>query len=368
MLTDMITYFADSERRVGMIRPDGSNECYPDFGLPEQSALRLGRVYPGGKQVEVLNLKDSKYWRYDFITKTTEEISIATHDILPGGTRYLHNENIDWVFTIYISDEDGGNREDIYTSPGYGYSLSLSPDGKRLTFHMTGTPGRNAYEIYVQDLESRELQLIVSDPDYINFGPDWSKDGEWLLYQRCAHLEDPAHDRSDICISRSDGSEHRLLTTGQSCWFSAPTGTPERHRGGSNWPLWSPDCSKIVCVMLLPGSRGAWKWAADRPDTDHFNRDYCPDQACGGTRICVIDVKTGEITPVTHDATPTWNTRAAWSPDGKMISFVRADVGCLPELWVVDADGSNKRFLTHGYRGTGVDYPVWKQFAAEALA
>lgn len=366
VLTDMIVYFTVKAQRVGAIRPDGSNERYPEFGLGGQP-LRMGKVSPDGKQAELLNLRDSKYWRYDFITRTAQPINLPTFEALPGGTRYLHTDNVSDTFTVFTSDAEGGSRTNIYSSRGFGYGLSLSPDGNRMAYQITGKPGVNSYTIYVLDLKSGTNQLIISDPKYIHFGPEWSRDGKWLLYQRCAHREDPGHDRSDVCLSRADGSEQRVLTTGQSHWFAAAYGTPEQHSSGSNRPVWSPDCRKIACALLLPGSRTAWPWAADRPDTDHFNRDYHPEQASGGTRLCLIHARTGKITPITRDETPTWNFRPAWSPDGKRLAFVRADVGCVGELWIVDADGSNKRFLTHGYRGTGVDYPAWQRFAVPSL-
>jgi Tol biopolymer transport system component len=365
-MTDMIVFFTANAQRVGAIRPDGSNERYPEFGLAGQP-LRMGKVSADGKQAELLNLRDSKTWRYDFIDKSLQEIKLPTFEALPGGKLYLHTENVADVYTVFTTDAAGANRENVYSSPGFGYGLGLSPDGGKLAYHITGTPGKNPYEIYVLDLKSGKNQLIISDPKYIHFGPEWSKDGKWLLYQRCAYQQDPGHDRSDVCISRADGSEQRVLTTGQSHWFAAAYGTPQQHSSGSNRPVWSPDCSKIACALLLPDSRTAWPWAKDRPDTDHFNRDYHPEQANGGTRICVIDVGTGKITTILQDPTPTWNLRLAWSPDGKQIAFVRADVGCLGELWIIDADGGNKRFLTHGYRGTGVDFPTWEKFAVPSL-
>jgi TolB protein len=188
-----------------------------------------------------------------------------------------------------------------------------------------------------------------------------------LLYQRCAYRQYPGHDRSDLCLSRADGSEHRLLTTGQSHWFAAAYGTPERHGSGSNCPVWSPDGRRIACALLLPGSRTAWPWQADRPDTDHFNRDYHPELARGGTQVCLIDPPAGRITPITHDEPPTWNFRLAWAPDGSRLATVRADVGCTSELWVMDADGGNRRFLTRGVNGTGVDHPRWVRLAVPSI-
>jgi TolB protein len=288
-------------------------------------------------------------------------------DALPGGARFLHSANSANTFSLYTTDASGANREDVHSATGYAYGVSLSPDRSRVAYHITNTPGRPGYEIYVVDLRTKNAKLIASDYKYIHFAPLWSPDGKWLLYQRCAHLEDPGHDRSDLCIARADGSEQRVLTTGQSHWFAAAIGTPQRHSSGSNVPAWSPDGRRIACTLLLPGSRTAWPYQSNRPDTDHFNRDYHPEEARGGTRICLIDPKTGKITPITHDEPPTWNFRLSWSPDGTRLAFMRAAVGSVPELCVMDVRGGKPRFLTRGLNGTGADHVRWVRLAVPSL-
>ena len=364
-LTDWL-FFA-SEQRLGAIRPDGTGECYPDFSLPSQRQWRMGYVSPDGREAELYGLDSGKNWNYDFVNRTIREIAQRRGEPLPGGKRYLHDSNADNVFSLYTTDFDGGNREDIHSVTGFAYCVVLSPDGRKVAYHITNNPARPGYEICVVEIASKEHVLIASDYKYLHFGPSWSPDGQWLLYQRCEYQQDPGHDHSDLCLSRADGSEHRLRTTGQRHWFAAAVGTPERHSSGSNMPIWSPDGRWVTCTLLLPGSRTAWPWAADRPDTDHFNRDYHPELAGGGTQICLIDARTGEITPITHDAPPTWNFRLAWSPDGSRLAFMRADVGCLPELWVMDADGSNRRSLTRGLNGTGADHPRWVRLGVGAI-
>ncbi len=366
-LTDMLVYFAQDATRVGVILPDGTGESYPEFGLPKQSALRMGYVSPDGRTVELMNLSEGKYWLYDVINKTMTESKQRMGEELPDGKRFLYTQNVDNLFTMYTGDADGANRETIYSSAGYAYGVSLSPDRHKVAFHITGTPGRPGYEIYVVDIESKKCQLIVSDIKYIHFAPLWSPDGKWLLYQRCAYATDPGHDRSDLCISKADGSEQRVLTTGQTHWFAAAIGTPERHSSGSNVPTWSPDGRKIACTLLLPDSQTAWPYQANRPDTDHFNRDYHPELARGGTQICLIDVKSGKIKTITKDDPPTWNFRLVWSPDGKKLAYMRADVGRLPELWVINADGKNKKFLTQGLNATGADHVRWVSLAVPTL-
>jgi len=364
-LTDWI-FFA-SEHRLGAIRPDGTGECYPDFSLPSQKNWRMGYVSTDGREAELYGLDSGKSWNYNFVTRTIREIDQLRDTPLPGGKRFLHNSNEDNLFTLYTTDLDGGNREELYSATGFAYCVVLSPDGGKVAYHITSNPARPGYEICVVDIASKEHLLIASDHQYLHFGPQWSPDGQWLLYQRCEHKQDPGHDRSDIYLSRADGSEHRLLTTGQRHWFAAAIGTPERHSSGSNMPIWSPDGRSVTGALFLPDSRTAWPWATDRPDTDHFNRDYHPELAQGGTQICLIDAQSGDVTSLTQDTPPAWNFRPTWSPDSSRLAFMRAEVGRLPELWVMDADGSNPRFLTRGLNDTGADHARWVQLAPGAM-
>ncbi|HJN18465.1 MAG TPA: serine/threonine protein kinase [Armatimonadota bacterium] len=364
-LTDWVFFASDG--RLGAIRPDGTGECYPDFALPTQRDWRMGYVSPDGREAELYSLESGKCWRYDFVAGTIAEIERRRGTPLRGGERYLHESNEENLFSLFTTDLQGENRREVYSATGFAYGIDLSPDGRKVAFHITNHPARPGYEIYVVDIASGESTFIASDWDYLHFAPRWSQDGQWLLYQRCEHKQDPGHDRSDICLSRADGSEHRLLTTGQRHWFAAAIGTPERHSSGSNVPVWSPDGRSATGALLLPGSRTAWPYATDRPDLDHFNRDYHPELARGGTEICQIDVETGEVTVLAGEHPPTWCFRPAWSPDGSKLAYMRADVGGLPELWVMGADGGDRRRLTGGLNGTGADHARWVRLAAETI-
>lgn len=377
--------FFVSAGRIGAIHPDGGGESYPQFPVPNQSSWYLEHVLPDGKQAVLLSHEPPKnpnaaydapdglafapthLWLYNFADRTVREIKVPSLmrliGTIPGQDRFLIHGNVNHVTRLFTCDFDGGNTDEIYSGAGFAYGTSISTNGKKAAFHITGTPGRPGYEIYVIDLATKERTLIASDPELLQFGPFWSPDGNWLVYQRCLYKQDPGHERSDVVVSRPDGSEHRVLTTGQSHWFATSYGTPKRRGSGSNMPIWSPD-GRVTCAMLLPESRTAWQWGTGRPDTDHFNRNYHPEQARGGTQICLIDIDKGKITAITHDDPPTWNFRLCWSPDGSRLAFVRADVGKMSELWVMDADGGNRRMLTRGINGEGVDHPRWARVAA----
>ena len=385
-LTDVIFYL--SKGRVGAIRPDEGDECYPEFVAPNQASWQLIYLFPDGRQAVLFSQEPPRnpnaafgdpdgpafakthMWRYDFVSRAMREIALPSYagtiGLLAGGDRFLVLENNQNVARLYATDLDGGKGEEYYSSPGYAYGTSLSPDRHQVAFHITGGPAP-VYAICVVTLADKTCTVIANDPAWLYFGPTWSPDGQWLLYQRCAHRGDPGHDRSDLCISRADGSEHRMLTSGQSHWFAAAMGIPELKGSGSNGPAWSSK-GQIVCTLLLPDSQTAWPYRVGQPDLDHFNRDYHPELARGGTRVCLIDPMGGQITAITHDDPPTWYVRPAWSPDGTRLAVGRADVGALTELWVMDADGAHSHPLTRGIDGTGADHYRWLRLTTQAAS
>jgi TolB protein len=141
-------------------------------------------------------------------------------------------------------------------------------------------------------------------------------------------------------------------------WFAATYGDPKTRGGGSNSPAWTGN-GKILFPRRHPGSKVAWEFQPQRPDTDHFNRDYKPELARGGTEICVLDPDDGSTKPLTRNEPGTWDFRAVESPDGKWIAFCRAAVGEAPALWVMRADGSDAKELTRGWKNLGADHPRW---------
>ena len=161
-----------------------------------------------------------------------------------------------------------------------------------------------------------------------------------------------------MCIGRADGSEHRVLSAGQEQWFAATYGPPGFRGGGSNLPAWNSQ-GQVIFPRRLPDSRVAWEFQTGRPDTDHFNRDFKPDHARGGTEIVQLDPTTGHSIPLTRSNPPVWDFRATPSPNGRWIAFCRAATGQVPSLWVMNADGSSPRQVATGRNGFGADHPRW---------
>lgn len=363
-----------SRGRIGCVGADGGPVRYLELEMPGQVSWQPGPLFADGERLILMSVEGEKTWEHnvrshlwvyhlssgalsEIATKNPPAVFMPACALLPGEERLVVNPIIDGEQRVMTMNLDGSDQMAVTREgEGFCYCVNLSPDASRLAFHATGSAG---YRIFTTALDGSGRALVAGHPDHLYFGPVWSHDGEWLLYEDCLHKDDPGHSWADLCIGRPDGTEHRVITHGQRHWFATAYGAPETRGGGSNIARWSPRNRICTYTRALPNAQTAWHYATDRPDTDHFNRDYRPEEARGGTEICLLDPFTGEATPITRSEPPVWDFRTVWSPDGARIAFCRAAVGCAAELWVMEADGANPRFLTRGYDDGGADHPVW---------
>jgi TolB protein len=358
---------------------DGTDLRYFDFQKPNQVTwqpgpfLSDGRVIflsmearrdgPGRPFEEYYTQTPTHLWIYDLKKDALTEIATQerlavfyTPALLVSDERILVQVVRNKVGQIFSMNLDGSDpREFTKAGEGLPYGLSLSPDGQRVAYHLASPRG---YEIWTCAVDGSHRVRVAGHPDHLYFGTSWSPDGQWILYQDCHFKKDPGHDWSDICVGRPDGSDHRVLTTGQLQWFGATYGNRENRGGGSNMPMWTKD-GAILFSRRLPDSKVPWEFQAQRVDTDHFNRDYKPELAKGGAEICRLDPRDGAVTPLTNSGPGVWDFRASQSPADGQIVFCRAMTGATPAIWVIDADGRNARRLTVGLDEKGADHPRW---------
>lgn len=355
---------------------DGEKVRYLDFQSPTQQAtwqpagnLKDGRLLllsmeprrdgPGRPFEEYYTQTPTHIWAYDLEGGSLQELCtkdrlapFVTPAMILGDDRLLVQvvrRNVGQIFSVKLDGSDA--REFTKAGEGLPYGLSLHPDGRRVAFHLASPAG---YQVWTSDLEGGGRRQLAAKEGHLYFGTSWSPDGRHLLYVDCTLGNDPGHDWADVCI----GPGHRVLTGGGSMWFAATYGGPQTRGGGSNTPAWTRD-GRILFPRRLPDSKVAWEYQAQRPDVDHFNRDYKPDLARGGTEIVRLDPKDGAIAVLTNNEPPAWDFRASESPDGKSIVFCRARVGEAPAIWLMDADGTNPRLITRGVDDLGADHPRW---------
>lgn len=121
------------------------------------------------------------------------------------------------VDSIWIMNLDGSNArrltKPVYTTnnrptgkhPPGDYDPKLSPDGSKVAFMRLF--GDESWRIYVLDVASgRETDL--SGPDQIDTLPDWSSDGEFLLFW---HADRKKPREMGIYTMRPDGTDRRMI-------------------------------------------------------------------------------------------------------------------------------------------------------------
>ncbi len=298
-----------------------------EFDVPGQVRWSLGPSFEAGQRLILTSYEDVTVanvvsgnvtvhnWIYDLATGELEEILAQERlapfqycsAILPSG-RIAVNAMPDGEERIFTADLDGRNAQALTAAgEGFCYGVRLSPDGERLAFHVTGgkfekdaCQGRfrpGPYCINTLRTDGTQRVLVAGQPEHLYFGPDWSPDGEWLVFLDCHCDQDPAHFWADLCIGRADGSGQRVVTAGQSHWFGTAFGTRERRGGGSNLARWTPDGKYVTYTRVAPGSHPDCEYHPELPD--HCENVYRPELARGGSQICLLDPFSGEVIEVT---------------------------------------------------------------------
>ncbi len=204
---------------------------------------------------------------------------------------------------LFVMNTDGTEQ----TFLTRGSSATWSPDSKYIAFHAsasgTGLPIRpdpgaptTDSDIFVANVDDllqgvASPQNITNNPATVDDDPDWSPDGQRIVFTRHA-VGFPT--LAEIWVMKANGRDQTQLTFG------------EEPRA----PAWSPDGTRIAYMCRRGGS------------------DY---------EICVLNLADGTDTQLTSntvlDGTPTW------SPNGEQIVFAE-NVAGLQQLFVKNADGT----------------------------
>jgi dipeptidyl aminopeptidase/acylaminoacyl peptidase len=232
-----------------------------------------------------------------------------------------------------VSDTDGSPRENLLAC-AVG-SLDQGSDSE-------------SSSLWVVPLDGDAPWPMTQGPSQDNT-PRWSPDGERLAFvsNRSGNFQ--------IHVIPRHGGESIQLSHGD---FSVVSYE------------WRPDgtgLAAVCAVMVDPNLRGG-RMAPDAPPVQPDAPEVVwklPYKIDGvgyvlnrEMRLFLIDSSTGDATPLTDG--PFDVKAASWSPDGSQLVYVRTredDDSHLSDLWVMNADGSNARQMTH--EQSQVVYPVW---------
>ena len=275
-------------------------------------------------------------------------------DVSPDGSlitystyRYLHREprKLRDSFAIVTSDIQGGTQRSITENTGFDYAPEWSPDSSRIAFvrydsYDCGLFNRKG--IYTMNADGSDVRRIVSFrtrnwdkgrdiDDYLGgYGSSssylaWSPDSQFLAYviREDEHIRDQTRyrgtrNRSLLYTVRTDGSDQRAHLV-------------QNGRASIGSPVWSSDGRYIRFMKSTDGGWSLYSIARD-----------------GGILHEMVD--TGTSTERLPDAY--YSGDLSWSPNDSQILFHLAHEGrATPTLYLVNADGSDLRFLGNGFHG-----------------
>ncbi|MBE0452024.1 MAG: PD40 domain-containing protein [Clostridia bacterium] len=191
------------------------------------------------------------------------------------------------------------------TAWGNCFFPDWSPNGKRIAFDVSGGDSGG---IWLMDTNGTNFKRIMQ---YVR-QPDWSPSGDRLAY--LGWVGSSGLGQFTIFIMDSTGDNSMRLTNNE---------------GDDNRPAWSPDDSKIVYVS--ESEHNYWNIFLINTDGTNNTQLTFEPESDNGYQSC----------------------EPAWSPDGSQIVYVRTEwfedeaiIELVSHLWIMDADGGNRRQLT----------------------
>jgi dipeptidyl aminopeptidase/acylaminoacyl peptidase len=272
---------------------------------------------------------------------------VASPQVSPDGRQIVYTRrwadkvNDKYEDEVWIMDADGG-RGRFFAK---GSQAVWSPDSRRVAYVAQGQPA--GAQVFVKWTDAPgETQLTRLDRSPSNLA--WSPDGKHIAFNM---LVPGSPSLSVKMPARPSGAK----------WVDAPR-VVERMNYRSDGSGWRPDGFTHVFVVSSEGGsprqltdgdyqHGAPEWAADsqsiffsamrKPDAEYLRDD---------SEIYAVALQGGAIRQLTDRRGPDNNPRV--SPDGRLVAYTGNDQNDntynVSRLYVMDADGSNKRALTEG--------------------
>lgn len=250
-------------------------------------------------------------------------VMIVAGSFTPVGEQILYSSAPGWqsgYWAVHLIDVDRGIAQRLApseTTSNPGLPARWSGDGRYVAY-MEDTLRLNTFVI---DASGRSRQRLSGDrqPLRASYEAVWSPDGSVLAFVGWLNGEE------GIYMADADGSNVRPLTRKRE--YVLPGGdssfmlTAQRRRIGFRNLSWSPDGSTLAFE--------SWGSAND---------------------IWVIEVEGSPVRRLTNHRS--WDMKPTWSPDGTQIAFMSGYESAAYlatnqlDLWVMDANGDNRRRLT----------------------
>ena len=237
---------------------------------------------------------------------------------MPDGKSLGFTPLINGISKPFVMDLDGRNKRDLSgKDAGFSYGYSSSPDGKLISYH-------ESYQIYIANADGSGKRHIETGHPF-NFGPQWSADGEWLLFVS------GVHGHSNPYIVRRDGSGLKKLAdiNGYQGWI-AFLDVPDFHDGSSDIAVWSKDGKSVFYTVKVGSNVELFQSSLD-----------------------------GQTKQLTKTADGTLHYHPTPSPDGKYLLYGSKREG-VRQLFAMSLPEHVEHQLTHLKVGQGAMWPCWR--------
>jgi eukaryotic-like serine/threonine-protein kinase len=191
--------------------------------------------------------------------------------------------------------------------------ISLSHDGRWLTYTSDRTGNAELYRLRLDQPGAMPEQLTPDSAD--DFSPAYSPDDRELLFHSFRR------GNRALWVMRADGSGSHAITEGSGDDYAgswSPDGRTVSFVADSAGQLWlglvSRDASGNWAQprLLAPGVVGLSDWS---PDGTHLAGTV-------GDALCLIDVRTGRVTPIEPPLSGgSWLYQAIWAADGRSLYY-----------------------------------------------
>ena len=269
----------------------------------------------------------------------------------PDGTHIVFSNLGFFQGDTYVVTADGTDLRMISVRADDGteidYSPDFSPDGNRIVYATTRhRVDRNSGSIRSRNFEIETIGVDGSDPRRLthhqsdDVSPAWSPDGS-----RIAFISQYSHDKeAGIYTMAPDGSDQRLVVRFRSITNDADPASDWYSRlSGGRGPVWSPDGKKLAYVLGIQERN---------PDQQRGHKDYT-GQVLYTVNADGTELK--ELFAVEDRLQESITTEPAWSPDSQRIAFVHAGTvndgtGLELALYTARADGSQLDMISGPHR------------------